>query len=362
MAIDELLALGGQPSEALNALQRTWLGYTESKGSPVLRGKIARLYPDLDPDSILVHSGAEEAILNLYLATVRPGDTVIVNWPCYQSLIEVPKSLGARAVKWNVRERQSRWYFDPDELGRLICKAENSSKPQKVKMVVLNMPHNPTGALMTPPEFDRVVDICRAHGTLLLVDEVYRMLELGNSRRLPPACQLYENAISLSVLSKAWGLAGLRIGWLATHRKDILDQVAAIKDYNSICASAPSETLACVALDHSDEIIARNKSICESNVVHFNHFFERYQELFAWIPTEAGSIAFPALRAAEGIISWHDAADLAARLLRDTGVLILPGALYGREFGLHFRIGLGRRAVPEGLSVFGRWLETRVNN
>jgi len=362
MSVDELLALTAQPSEALDSLRRTWLGYTESKGSPVLREKIARLYPSLDPDSVLVHSGAEEAILNLYLATVQPGDTVIVNWPCYQSLIEIPRSLGGKIIKWKIHQRQARWYFDPDELEKLICGAERSPKRRKVKMVVLNMPHNPTGALMSPAEFERVVDICRAHGILLLADEVYRLIELGSSQRLPSACELYEDAISLSVLSKAWGLAGLRIGWLASRRKDILDKVAAVKDYNSICASAPSETLACVALDYVDEITARNRNICESNMAHFGQFFESHGELFSWIPARAGSVAFPALMGSDGHCAWHDAAEFADQLLRETGVLILPGGLYGQEFNLHFRIGLGRRAVPEGLAVFGRWLETQGKN
>lgn len=362
MSIDELLALGGQPAEALDSLRRTWLGYTESKGSPTLREKIARLYLGIDPDSILVHSGAEEAILNLYLAVVQPGDTVIVNWPCYQSLIEVPRGLGAEILQWKIRKDYARWYFDPDELEGLICGAERPSGRQKVRLVVLNMPHNPTGALMTPAEFGRVVDICAAHGTLLLSDEVYRLLELGTARRLPAACELYENAISLSVLSKAWGLAGLRIGWLASRRRDILDKVAAVKDYNSICASAPSETLACLALDHSDEIIARNRSICESNAAHFGHFFDRHRDLFSWIPAQAGSIAFPELKGADDRRPWQDAAGLADQLLRETGVLLLPGDLYGGEFGLHFRIGLGRRAVPEGLSLFSRWLEAQGKN
>lgn len=362
MSIDELLALGGRPAETLDSLRRTWLGYTESKGSPTLREKIARLYPGLGPDSILVHSGAEEAILNLYLAVVQPGDTVIVNWPCYQSLIEIPRGLGAETLQWKIREGQARWHFDPDELEELICGAERPSGRKKVRLVVLNMPHNPTGALMTPAEFRRVVDICAAHEILLLSDEVYRLLEMGTAQRLPAACELYENAISLSVLSKAWGLAGLRIGWLASRRRDILDKVAAVKDYNSICASAPSETLACLALDHSDEIIARNKGTCESNAAHFEHFFGRHRDMFSWIPAQAGSIAFPALRSADDRRPWHDAAGLADQLLRETGVLLLPGDLYGEEFGLHFRIGLGRRAVPEGLSLFSRWLEAQGKN
>ncbi len=314
MSIDELLALCGRPAEALDSLRRTWLGYTESKGYPTLREKIARLYPGLGPDSDPCALGGGKAILNLYLAVVQPGDTVIVNWPCYQSLIEIPRALGAETLQWKIREGQARWYFDPDELEGLICglsvlraKKSATGRPQHAPQ--------PTGALMTPAEFRRVVDICAAHEILLLSDEVYRLLELGTAQRLPAACELYENAISLSVLSKAWGLAGLRIGWLASRRRDILDKVAAVKDYNSICASAPSETLACLALDHSDEIIARNRGICESNAEHFRAFLRSAQGLGSHgIPAQAGSIAFPALRSADDRRPWHDAAGLADQL------------------------------------------------
>ena len=358
MSIDELLDLAEESSLALNILRHTWLGYTESRGSPLLRDKISSLYPGFDSDSILVHSGAEEAILNLYLAVLQPGDTVIVNWPCYQSLMEIPRSIGAKSLKWKIREEKTGWYFDPDELERLVLGVERGDWGNRVKMLVLNMPHNPTGALMSPVDFGRVIDICRDHEILLFVDEVYRMLELGNSRRLPPACELYENAISLSVLSKAWGLAGLRIGWLATRRKDILDKVATVKDYNSICASAPSETLACVALDYSEAIITKNRKLCESNAARFGRFFAQYPEWFTWISPQAGSIAFPAIQNTSTHHPWRDASELADRLLRDTGTLLLPGALYGEEFGSHFRVGLGRRSIPEGLTVFDKWLKT----
>lgn len=394
MPISTLLELSDNPGHALESLAKTWLGYTESRGSPLLREKIARLYKRLDANSILVHSGAEEAILNLYMATIQPGDTVIVNWPCYQSLYEIPKSLGAQVVKWEIQQSPERWFFDPDTLEDLI---EAGSRPSlkaiansgdalkfspgspgsagspgsgspgagnpcpatPVKMVVLNMPHNPTGALMTQKEFSRVVEICAKRGILLLVDEVYRLLELDGREPLPAACEVYENAISLSVLSKAWGLAGLRIGWLATHRSDILDRVAAVKDYNSICASAPSETLACIALDNSEKILARNKTICQNNLAHYRAFFNQHAELFSWIPPQGGSVAFPRLSAAAENASWHEADKFAQELVNGTGTLILPGSLYSKEFAAHFRIGLGRAAIPEGLAVFSKWLENR---
>lgn len=395
MPISTLLELSDNPGHALESLTKTWLGYTESRGSPILREKIAKLYKGLEAKSILVHSGAEEAILNLYMATIQPGDTVIVNWPCYQSLHEIPKSLGAHVIKWEIQRSPARWFFDPVELEQLIESAEgpdrrhgpgasfgfgsgpspslnartNSGSARKfspgpnptthVKMVVLNMPHNPTGALMTQEEFSRVVEICAKRGITLLVDEVYRLLELDGREPLPAACEVYENAISLSVLSKAWGLAGLRIGWLATHRSDILDRVAAVKDYNSICASAPSETLACIALDNSEKILARNKAICQNNLAHYRAFFDQHVELFSWIPPQGGSVAFPRLSATAENAPWNEADKLAHELVNDTGALILPGSLYGMEYAAHFRIGLGRAAIPQGLDVFSKWLENR---
>ena len=362
MTVGELLGLEDNRSEASDSgnrsafsqsLNGTWLGYTESRGAPALRSAISALYRGIDADSILVHSGAEEAILNLYLAALAPGDTVIVATPCYQSLSEIPQGIGARVIAWPIRRDAARWYFDVDEFERL-------AREQTPKMVVLNLPHNPTGALMSEDEFARAVEVCAARDTLLVVDEVYRGLELRGTPRLPAVCEVYERGISLSVLSKAWGLAGLRIGWLASRSADILERVAAMKDYNSICASAPSETLAMVALRHSDELIQNNKAICERNLSAFERFFERHGEVFEWLAPRAGSVAFPSLRSAGPCAPWPSADALAQELLRDTGALVLPGAAYGRDFAAHFRVGLGRRALPEGLAVFSAWIDART--
>ncbi len=357
MRISELLALGGE--SAAETLARTWLGYTESRGAPALRKKIADLYTDIKPDEVLVHAGAEEAILNLFMAEIGPDDTVIVGWPCYQSLYEIPRSLGAKMRLWAIRKTSTRWYFDPDDLARLLAAEFENRGSNHVKMVVLNIPHNPTGALMTRSELQRVVSLCDYYGVLLLVDEVYRLLELHGAERLPAICEIYQNGISLSVLSKSWGLAGLRIGWLASRRTDVLDHVAAAKDYNSICASAPSETLACIALDRSSAILAHNRSICERNWGHFKALFDTYQNLFEYIPPQAGSVAFPALRD-EGLRFWKDTFALSSELLEDTGALLLPGSLYGEEFARHFRIGLGRVAAKIGIEAFENWLARKV--
>lgn len=364
MSVRELLSMEPETEEGLLS---TWLGYTESRGNPKLRKEIAALYDSVDEDEVLVHSGAEEAILNLFTALVLPGQTVIVNTPCYQSLSEVPRALGARVVPWHLRPAEGRWFLDPDELAELLAIHEGGGTGT-VPIVVMNMPHNPTGALLTRGEFDRVVSLCESRGAILVCDEVYRFLETDPRDRLPAVCDAYENGVSLSVLSKAWGLAGLRIGWLAAKRRDILDLAAQVKDYNSICASAPSETLAGVALRHSGEIIARGRDICAKNLAAFSRFFAGREDMFEWIPPRGGSVAFPRLRMGGGSGKWVNAerkwtgkdsglsaAVFAERLLEERGILILPGICYDYD-PAHFRIGLGRRQVPDTLALLDEWL------
>jgi aspartate/methionine/tyrosine aminotransferase len=208
MTVDELCDLDRKHGGDGGQLGSTWLGYTESRGNPVLREAISKLYTDMTPDSVLLHSGAEEAILNFYLAMIRPGQTVIVNTPCYQSLREIPRALGAMVLPWELRldDAGLRWALDMAELRSLLGSAGHNP------LVVLNMPHNPTGALLSRDEFEELVRLCRFYGATLFMDEVYRNLEFDEADRLPAACEAYEKAVSLSVLSKAWGLAGLRIG------------------------------------------------------------------------------------------------------------------------------------------------------
>ena len=249
MPVRDLLALDESATDRLLDLR---LGYTETRGAPTLREAIASLYPGfggagldeaglgaggsggagLAAEGVFVHAGAEEGILNLCLAMLQPGDRVVVNWPCYQSLAEIPSALGCEVVPWQLREVSSpsgglRWTLDPEELPGL--------SGGKAKLIVLNLPHNPTGALLTPQEFDAVVAYARSTGAVLLVDEVYRRLERDPARMLPSVCETYENGVALDVMSKHSGLAGLRIGWLASQRVDLLDAVAQVKDYNSIC-------------------------------------------------------------------------------------------------------------------------------
>jgi aspartate/methionine/tyrosine aminotransferase len=180
------------------------------------------------------------------------------------------------------------------------------------------------------------------HGIVLFSDEVYRGLEHDDADRLPPACSLSESAVSLGVMSKTYGLAGLRIGWVATRNAAVLSRMAALKDYTTICASAPSEFLAELALRNGNAIAARNRGIIAANLALLDEFFARHADRFFWRRPAAGPIAFPRLRVG-------DIETFCGALLESCGVLLLPGTVYG-DMGNHFRIGFGRRNMPDALA------------
>jgi len=328
-SVQELLAL--EP-EAAESLQRQWLGYTESQGSPSLRRQICNLYERIEPQQVLVHTGAEEAIFLFMHAVLDAADHVIVHWPCYQSLFEVARSIGCQVTLWTAREEKG-WSLDLDQLQQHL-------RPN-TKAVIINTPHNPTGHLMKPETFLAISDICRDNGIILFSDEVYRESEYRRQDRLPAACDLGAHSVSLGVMSKTYGLAGLRIGWIATSQAKVYDRMAALKDYTTICNSAPGEFLAELALRHRDKLVARNMGIIAENLALLDQFFARHPHRFAWQRPQAGSIGFA--RRLGG-----DVNDFCRDLVEKTGVLLLPGTLYD-DPGNHFRIGFGRKNFPDAL-------------
>ena len=191
-------------------------------------------------------------------------------------------------------------------------------------------------------QFVEVLRFADERGIAVFSDEVYRGLEQRAADRLPAACELSDTAVSLGVMSKTYGLAGLRIGWVATRNGAALSRMASLKDYTTICCSAPGEFLAEVALRHADAIAARNRGIIESNLVLLDGFFSRHASRVSWQRPKAGPIAFP--RLLQGT-----AGELCDALAKSRGVLLLPGRVYEDE-GNHVRIGFGRRNMPEALA------------
>jgi len=258
MSIAELLAMEPDAEQQFRNLH---LGYTEAPGNPALRAEIASMYDNLSPEDILVHSGAEEAIFNFMNACLNKDDHVIVEFPCYQSLEEVARSIGCEVSRWHLQDVQETWKTDIRRLQDLI--------KDNTRAIIINSPHNPTGHVLSENELKQIIDLCRSRHIMLFADEVYKYLEYPPQSPVSWAADRYENAVSLGVMSKSFGLAGLRIGWIATRNRHIYEKMAAFKDYTSICNSAPSEFLALVALRNRREIVQRNQEIIGRNFKNF---------------------------------------------------------------------------------------------
>jgi aspartate/methionine/tyrosine aminotransferase len=337
--IGELLALEPDAEERLLA-QRC--GYTESPGAPGLREAISAGYQGLVPDDVLVASSAEEAIFVAYHALLRPGDHAIVETPCYESALELARSTGAEVSCW-VRGFEDRWAHDLDALKRLL-------RP-KTKLLYINTPHNPTGTHMPRAVFDHVVELARERRLVLFSDEVYRELEHDPATRLPGACQVYERAVSLGSISKSYGLPGLRIGWLASRDRRLLQAVLELKYYTTICSSGPSEFLTALALRNRRPLLERNLGIVRRNLPLLASFIEERSDLFEWVPPTASPIGFPRLR------PEVDTQSFCEEVVAATGVLLLPGTVYDEP--RHIRMGFGRENMPVALERLRAYLRQR---
>jgi aspartate/methionine/tyrosine aminotransferase len=331
----EILALEPGARERYLALP---LGYTETMGHPALREAIAALDPGVSPSDVLVHAGAEEAIYAFMNVVLSPGDHAIVHTPGYQALYGVAEGLGAHVARWEAREAAG-WLPDPDELERLVT--------AKTKVLVLNSPHNPTGAQLPRALLDAAVAFARRHGLWLFSDEVYRGLEY-DAPRLPSLATLYERGVSLGATAKTYGLAGLRIGWVTSRDHALLERLAAFKDYLTICSAGPSELLATIALRHADTLATRARAIAHDNRARVDALFAKHADVFQWVRPVAGTTAFPRLVKGQ-------ATAFTERLLADTGVLLLPGPLFDFD-DAHVRLGLGRASLPVALDALAAWL------
>ncbi len=329
----ELLELADDETRAL--WEGLTLGYRESTGDPLLRREIASLYETIEPDDVLTFAGAEEAVFCLMNVLVGSGDHAIVTWPGYQSLYEIARAAGAKVTLHELLEPND-WALDLDLLRRQLTPS--------TRLIVANVPHNPTGMLADRATYDGLVEIAAEAGAYLLVDEVYRGLEFDPADRLPAGADVLASGISLGVMSKSFAMAGLRIGWLASHDRALLDRVARFKDYTTICSAGPSEVLAIIALRARDRVLERSRAIVARNLDLLDGFFDDWVDRFTWVRPRAGSIGYPRLTVPGVRID-----DWAADLVGSEGVLLLPGSQFGHP-GNHFRIGFGRTDLPEALA------------
>ncbi|MGD9056846.1 MAG: aminotransferase class I/II-fold pyridoxal phosphate-dependent enzyme [Desulfobacterales bacterium] len=327
--------------------KRLWdqlkLEYTETLGHPLLRGAIAEIYQGIHMEDIIVVV-PEEGIFLLMHAILEPGDHVVCTFPAYQSLYEVAQSIGCEVSKWEPDESNG-WCFDVEQLEEKL--------QDNTRLVVVNFPHNPTGYVPPAEDYKALINIVRQRNIYLLSDEMYRFLEVDYGATLPAGCELYDQAFSLGGLSKTFGLPGLRIGWIVSRNHDVLERVSQLKDYTTICNSAPSEILAIMALRNKDKIIGLQKTRVDKNLKILDDFLGEYADCFSWNRPLGGSICFP-----RSLIS-QNTFEFCEELVQETGIMLLPSRMF--MFGdNHLRVGYGRENLPDVVNRFADYLNRRV--
>ncbi|MEM8547405.1 MAG: aminotransferase class I/II-fold pyridoxal phosphate-dependent enzyme [Pseudomonadota bacterium] len=335
LSLGELLALG--PSGAEESFLATRLSYTETWGAPSLRRAIAATYDRQEDQNILCLAGAGEGLYTVARVLLERDDHVVVTTPNYQSAETVP--LAQCAVTGVVQRPDNTvrggWRLDVDDI--------KAALQPNTRLISLNLPNNPTGMLLPHDDWYALIDIARERGIYILCDEVYRGVELDLEDQLPQVADLYERGISLNVLSKAYGLPGLRVGWLACQDQALLRRIERYKHYLSICNAAPAEFLAEIALGAREHIFARNRALLQRNEAALSALFSAHADLIEWQAPLGGCVGFPRYLGDDGVEQFCQ------RALTDSGILLLPASIYESELTSvptdRFRIGFGRDAV-----------------
>jgi aspartate/methionine/tyrosine aminotransferase len=335
--LDEVLALASPEDRA--AWDALGLGYTPAAGSPALRAEIASLYDDVDPSQIVCFSGVEEAVFVMVNVLVGQGDHAVATCPGYASLHQVAGAAGAQVSLVPLSE-EAGWELPIDRLAGAV-------RPT-TRLLILNWPHNPTGALADRGAFSAMLRLAEEAGARVLSDEAYRLLEHDPRDRLPAAAECSPGAVSVAGLSKPFGLAGLRVGWAVSRDPDLLARASAFRDYLSGCSAAPSEALALIALRARDAMLRRSRRLIAHNLALLEEFLADHGDIFEWSRPRAGSTGF--LRVADRFPADH----VADGLRRAEGVLVLPGSVYGCA-GNHLRVSFGGADFAHALERIERF-------
>jgi aspartate/methionine/tyrosine aminotransferase len=338
--IGELLALIGRNDRDLSAVLSLKMTYGAIEGSDRLRAAIAALYARQTLHNIVTTHGTIGANALVHQALVSAGDNVIVVVPTYQQHYSIPESLGANVKLLQLRE-DNRFLPDLDELQALAKGG--------VKLIAMTNPNNPTGALMDRVMLEQVVEIARNAGAWLLCDEVYRGIDQDGEGTTASIADLYEKGISTASTSKAFSLAGLRMGWIAAPR-EVIDAVMIHRDYNTISAGVLDDHFATLALENADKILARSRIITRTNLAILEEWVRR-EPMISWVKPKSGTTAL--LKYAHPIPSR----DFCMALLVDTGVMFTPGSALNMEG--HVRIGFGNNTdvLRQGLPRVSAFLK-----
>jgi len=340
LTVSQLLELASKGNSGLDELLPMRLSYGAIEGSDRLRNAIASLYDRQSPANVVVTHGAIGANALIYQTLVEKGDRVVSVLPTYQQHYSIPESLGAEVRVLRLREEDG-YLPDLDELKHLVA--------GQAKLIALTNPNNPTGALIERPMLEAIAAIARDAGAWVLCDEVYRGVDQQGDGFTASMADLYDKGISTGSMSKAWSLAGLRLGWIAAP-EEIIHAVSIHRDYNTISVGMVDDYLATLALESRDRVLERSRAITRGNLAVLDQWIAD-EPLITYVKPRSGTTA---LLKYDLPISSEE---FCTRLLDQTGVMLLPGSALDMEG--HLRIGYANNPeiLREGLSRMSSFLK-----
>ena len=342
VSLDELFALTGESKdEFLSKFCATRLTYGDIWGSDALREGVCRLYRTVRPDEVVLTHGAAGANHHVFCSLISAGDRVVSIMPTYQQLYSIPEAIGADIAIMHLK--QENYYLpDLDELKALVTPG--------TKMVCINNPNNPTGALMSRELLEQIIEIARGVDAYVLCDEVYRHLTQADGW-CESVADLYEKGISVSSMSKVFSLAGIRMGWIATHDKAAVKAFLSHRDYNLISCGMFDDAVASLALRHSDEMIRRNQAIVRENLAILDEWVQAHPHFYYTKP-QAGTTA----------LVYYDydipSYEFCERLYHGTGSFVTPGDCFEQPHSMRIGYACDAQTLKDGLAALADFAET----
>jgi capreomycidine synthase len=323
----------------LDTLDRVVFDDSPSCGAPGLRRAIAERWSDGDPERVMATHGSSEVIFLVMSALLEPGDEVVVLDPCYHSLVNLAAARGCPLKRWRLRYERG-YRADLAEARALIG--------PKTRMVVCNLPHNPTGASLGAEDFEGLLQAVEAVGAYLVWDSALADL-VYEGEPLPDPTGPYRKAISIGTLSKGYGLAGLRVGWCIAD-PELLRRFVHLRDYTTLYLSPLVEAIASAAIERGDELLRGRRERARTNLEILARWIEERGEDVEWVPPRGGVTAFPRLKRVTDVDAFCH------RLAREQGVMVVPGSCF--DSPSHIRVGFGGAtpALMDGLSRMARLL------
>ena len=331
MTMDEILALDGEAGATFyERLGREKMNYGWIEGSPDFKAEVAKLYRNVDPDNILQTNGATGANLLALMALVEPGDHVIAEYPTYQPLYEIPRTLGAEVEYWRIREENG-WNPDIEDLKKLV-------RPD-TKLICINNASNPLGTVLPAETLEQIAEIAASVGAYVLSDEVY--LPLQDTESFVSMADLYDKAVVSNSLSKTYSVPGVRIGWTVSN-KEVADRFRVYRDYTMICDGVFNDALAVHVLRNRDKVLDRNRKIVFNNLAIAQEWVDNEPRV-SWAPPKAVSTSYIKLDIPT------DDEEFCKRLLAEQGVLLVPGSRFELPCGARLGYCAPEATLREGL-------------